>query len=108
MAARTEDHFMAAEYDGHVIATARYNADAAADGQGAWIVPGLPRRLFSRNQAMTAMVLAERLAAGLDPIKGVSLRWSPHGPLSRDAHVMNVARPGLSARVRRGAGCGRP
>ena len=25
---------------------------------------GLPRRLFNRNQAITAMVLAERLAVG--------------------------------------------
>jgi hypothetical protein len=55
---------MTAEYDGGVIATARYSADAAADGQGAWIVSGLPRRLFTRNQAITAMALAERLAAG--------------------------------------------
>jgi hypothetical protein len=63
MAARIDDDFMSAEYDGRVIATARYSAHAAADGQGAWIVSGLPRRLFTRNQAITAMVLAE-LAAG--------------------------------------------
>jgi hypothetical protein len=31
---------------------------------GAWVVSGLPRQLFSRNQAITAMVLAVRLAAG--------------------------------------------
>ena len=55
---------MTAEYDGRVIGTARYSAHAAADGQGAWTVSGLPRRLFTRNQAITAMVLAERLAAG--------------------------------------------
>jgi hypothetical protein len=47
------------------MATTRYSAHAAADGQGAWIVSGLPRRLFTRNQAITATVLlAERLAAG--------------------------------------------
>jgi hypothetical protein len=45
-------------------ATAQYGSDAAAKGQDAWIVSGLPRRLFSRDQAITAMVLAERLAAG--------------------------------------------
>jgi hypothetical protein len=28
-------------------------------------VSGLPRQLFSRDQAITAMVLAERVAAGL-------------------------------------------
>ena len=64
MAARIDDDFMTAEYDGRVIATARHSSHAAADGQGACIVSGLPRRLFSRNQAITAMVLAERLAAG--------------------------------------------
>jgi hypothetical protein len=37
---------------------------AAADGRGAWIVSDHPSRLFTRNQAITAMVLAERLAAG--------------------------------------------
>ena len=64
MGARIDDDFMTAVYDGCVIATARYIEHAAADGQGAWIVSGLPRRLFNRNQAITAMVLAERLAAG--------------------------------------------
>jgi hypothetical protein len=64
MAAQIKDDFMTAEYDGRVVATARYSSHAAADGQGAWIVSGLPRRSFNRNQAITAMVLAERLAAG--------------------------------------------
>ena len=57
MAARIDDDFMTAECDGRIIAT-------AADGQGAWIVSDHPSRLFTRNQAITAMVLAERLAAG--------------------------------------------
>lgn len=55
---------MTAEHDGHVIATARYSSQAAAEGQGAWTVSGLPRRLFNRNQAITAVVLGERLATG--------------------------------------------
>jgi hypothetical protein len=46
-----------------VIGTARYSEHSAADGHGAWIVSDLPGRLFTRNQAITAMVLAERLAA---------------------------------------------
>ena len=33
-------------------------------GHAAWIVSCHPGRLFTRNQAITAMVLAERLAAG--------------------------------------------
>jgi hypothetical protein len=64
MAARIEDDFMTAEYGGRVIATARYKSNASADGQGAWFISGLPRRLFDRNQAITAMVLPKRLAAG--------------------------------------------
>jgi hypothetical protein len=64
MGARIEDHFMTAEHDGRVIATARYSEHAAADGRSAWIVSDHPSRLFTRNQAITAMVLAERLAAG--------------------------------------------
>jgi hypothetical protein len=57
MAARIEDQLMTAASGGRVIATARYSPDAAADGKGAWIVSGLPHRLFSRDQAITAMVL---------------------------------------------------
>jgi hypothetical protein len=64
MVAQIDDDFMTAEYGGRVVATARCSPDAAADGQGAWIVSGLPRRLFTRNQAITAMVIAEWLAAG--------------------------------------------
>jgi hypothetical protein len=64
MASRVNDDFMCAEYDGRVIATARYCEHAAAHGQGAWTVFGRPGRLFTRNQAITAMVLAEQLAAG--------------------------------------------
>jgi hypothetical protein len=64
MAARIEDDFMTAEHDGRVIATARYSSHAAADGRGAWTVSDWSGQLFTRNQAITAMVLAERLAAG--------------------------------------------
>ena len=64
MGARIDDAFMTAEYGGRVIATAWYSPQAAADGQSAWVVSGLPRRLFTWNQAITAMVLVERLADG--------------------------------------------
>ena len=53
MTARIEDQLMTAEYDGRVVATARYSPEAAADGQGGWSVSGLPRRLFTWNQAIT-------------------------------------------------------
>jgi hypothetical protein len=55
---------MALEVNGAVIATARFSQYAAADGNGAWIVSTHPARLFSPNQAITALTLAGRLAAG--------------------------------------------
>jgi hypothetical protein len=62
-----------------VVATARYRSGEAADGRGAWIVSGLPGRLFSRDQAITAMVLAERLAAGYGGDDPFVIGW--HGEL---------------------------
>ena len=59
MAARIDDDFMSAKHDGRVIATARCSSHAAADGHGVWIVSDRPGRLFTRNEAITAMVLAE-------------------------------------------------
>jgi hypothetical protein len=59
MASRIDDDVMSAETDGRVIATARYSSHAVTDGCGTWIVsdrPGLP---FTRDQAITAMVLAD-------------------------------------------------
>jgi hypothetical protein len=64
MAVRIEDNFMALEVEGAVVATARFSKDAAADGNGAWIVSTHSLRLFYRDQAITALTLAERLAAG--------------------------------------------
>jgi len=55
---------MSLTVDGEVIATARFSQHAAADGNGAWIVSTRPARLFGRNQAITALTLAERLAVG--------------------------------------------
>jgi hypothetical protein len=63
MAIRIEDNFMALEVDGAVVATARFSRHAAGDN-GAWIVSTHPARLFSRNEAITALTLAECLAAG--------------------------------------------
>ena len=64
MAVRIEDNFMVLEVDGAVVATARFSKDAAADGNGAWIVSTHPARLFYRDHAIKALTLAERLAAG--------------------------------------------
>ncbi len=64
MAGRIDYDFMTAEHDGQVVATARYCCGTVDDGRRVWAVSGWPGRLFTRNQAITAMVLAERLAAG--------------------------------------------
>jgi|ERR1700733_14395875 len=44
--------------------SARFSPDAAADGEGAWVVSWIPARLFTRDQARTAMVLAQHVAEG--------------------------------------------
>jgi hypothetical protein len=49
---------------GRVVATAQFSEDAAADGRGAWIVSDRLRRLFSRNQAITALTVTELLEIG--------------------------------------------
>ncbi len=64
MSTKINDDSMSLEIDGRVIATAQFSEHAAADGHGAWIVSCHLGRLLTRNQAITAMVLAERLAAG--------------------------------------------
>jgi hypothetical protein len=64
MAIRIESENMALEVNGAVAATARFSQYAAADGNGAWIVSTHAARLFTRNQAITALTLAERLAVG--------------------------------------------
>jgi hypothetical protein len=58
------DESMTLVVDGEIVASARFSRHAAADGNGAWIVSTHPARLFTRNQATTALTLAERLAAG--------------------------------------------
>jgi hypothetical protein len=64
MAIRISDDSMTLEIGDRVVATARFSQHATANGNGAWIVSTHPARLFTRNQAITALTLAERLAAG--------------------------------------------
>jgi hypothetical protein len=67
MSLRIEENSMSLEVDGHVVATARFKHHASADGQDAWIVSDRPRRLFSRNQAITALTVTELLEIGHSP-----------------------------------------
>ena len=64
MSTKINDDSMSLAIGGRVIATAEFREHAAEDGYGAWIVSCHPGRLFTQNQAITALVLAERLAAG--------------------------------------------
>jgi hypothetical protein len=56
------DEYMPLAVDSKVIATTRFGQQAAADGNGAWIVSIQPARLFTGSQAIRAPRLAERLA----------------------------------------------
>ena len=62
MSTMINDDSMSLEIGHRVIATAELGEHPAANGHGAWIVSCHPGRLFTRNQAITAMMLAERLA----------------------------------------------
>jgi hypothetical protein len=53
------DEYTSLTVDGKVIATARISRHAAASGKGAWIVSTYPARLFTRDQAITALTIAE-------------------------------------------------
>jgi hypothetical protein len=64
MAIRIIDTEMTLTIGEEIVATARFSKHAAADGNGAWIVSTHEARLFTRNQAIIAMSLAECLAAG--------------------------------------------
>ena len=64
MTIHINDDTMTLEICDRVVATARFSSHAAADCNGAWIVSTHPARLFTRNQAITALALAERLALG--------------------------------------------
>jgi hypothetical protein len=68
---------MTSDLTAHHAVWSRY---AAADGHGAWLVSWLPGRLLDRNQAVTAMTLAEivtDLARVGDPIQPGHRYW-PH------------------------------
>jgi hypothetical protein len=65
---------MALTINSKVIATTRFPKHATTHGNCARIVSAHPSRRFNRNEAITAMVLVVRLAAGIgdaDPVRRV-------------------------------------
>jgi hypothetical protein len=64
MALRITHDAMTLVIGNHVVATARFSGHAAADGNGGWIVPAYPARLFTRDQAITALTIAGLMGSG--------------------------------------------
>ena len=75
MSTKINDGSMALEIGARVIATAELREHAAADGQGAGVVSCHPGRPFTRNQAITAMALSERLAVGFGDDDPFVIGW---------------------------------
>ena len=75
MTIHINDDTMALEIGDRVVVTARFSRHAAGDGNGAWIVSTHPARLFSRDQTITALTLAERLAAGYPDDDSFVISW---------------------------------
>ena len=75
MSVRISTNSVTLEIDDRVVATARFSQHAATDGNGAWIVSTHPTRLLTRNQAITALTLAERLAAGFGDDDPFIIGW---------------------------------
>jgi hypothetical protein len=63
-ALRIYDDFMSLEVDGREVATAEWSKYNTADCTGAWTVSWCTNRLFDRDQAITALTVAELQAAG--------------------------------------------
>ena len=61
--------------DGGIVATARFSQHTAADDTRAWIVSAYPALLFSRDRAITALTLAERLAVGHGDDDRFGMSW---------------------------------
>ncbi len=72
MSTKINNNYMSLEIDGRVIATAEFRDHAAADGHGAWTVSCHPGRLFTRNQAITAMVLADHRVRRKQVLSGLT------------------------------------
>ena len=95
MSLQITDNAMSSDVIG---ATALFEPDAAADGNGAWVLSWVPLRLFTRNQAVTGMQLAETVAQGGGEEDGQVKMWAA------ELHLT----PGEAVdRIRRAAGADR-
>jgi len=74
MALQITHDAMTPETGNRVVATARSSEHAAADGNGAWMVPAYPARLFTRDQAITSPTVAELVGSGHPRFRSRRLR----------------------------------
>jgi hypothetical protein len=100
MSVRINANSMTLEIDDRIVATARYGQHAAADGNGAWVVSIHGARLFTYQQAITTLRLAERLAAGCGEGDPHAIGWRGELGLVTDRHGARGHRTGS-----RRAGC---
>jgi hypothetical protein len=104
MAIRIVDDTMTLETGGRIVATAWFSEHAAANGNGARTVSTHPARLFSRNQAITALALAERLAVSYGDDDPFVTAWRKElflwlrVTLCVDPHLIHVVRGGVLAK----------
>jgi len=75
MATRITGFEMSSDVTRH---TARFDDHAAADGNGAWIVTWLLGRLLTKNQAVTAMTIAEAVYMHADELMDNAHPWWGH------------------------------
>lgn len=85
----TTDGYMSLAAGDRIIATTRFSQHVAANGRGAWIVSCLPNRLLTRNQAITALTVAELPAGAFCYASGRAS--APYGqPERRDRRLAEV------------------
>src|SRR5450756_1950843 len=88
MATRITGFEMSSDVTRH---TARFDDHAAADGNGAWIVTWLLGRLLTKNQAVTAMTIAEAVAEHADDLADNGSAWWLH--IDRWAAELGITGP---------------
>jgi hypothetical protein len=88
MAIRVTETAMTSDETGH---NAGWWPNSPANGDGAWVVSWLPHRLLTRNEAMTAMTLAEHITrTSADADDPLVITWSAELMIEPDIAVRVV------------------
>lgn len=95
MAIQITDETRILEIGDRVAITVRFSEHAAADGNGAWIASTHPSRLFTRDQAITALTVAE---LGKSDYRAAIARGStPRGVVVTDRLIRLTTAPAVAA-----------